>query len=205
VSRPSALWSLVAAALVVSCGGAVPRATVESIAPRSAATTAPRAHPEAIGPDSTIEVVGADTITGDHVVKVKRFHGTVSFDEPIACDFVVDMTSLAAESSIIEDFIKSPRFLDVRRYPEARFETTRVRAAKAAGQYLVEGRLSLHGVEKEISFPATLDRAGGRARIRANFLLPRRAFGLLLSGIWETVLEDDIRVHLDLVVGRASS
>ena len=198
---PGALGSLLlAAAWLVGCAG-VPRATVSPVSASKVATAASLpAHPQEIGPDSVIEVVGTDTITGDHVVKVRRFRGSVSIDEPVSCDFVVDMTSLTAESSIIEDFIKSPRFLDVRHFPEAHFTTTRVRAAKVAGEYVVEGRLSLHGVEKEISFPATLDRADGRARVRANFLLPRRAFNLVLTGLWETLLEDDIRVRFDLVV-----
>jgi polyisoprenoid-binding protein YceI len=206
VIRRGAAGTLASMALLAVGCGSVPHATVSPIsAGPPASTPAPAAaRPQEIAPESIIEVIGADTVTGDHVVKVRRFHGTVSIDDPIGCEFAVDMTSLKAESSLIEDFIKSPRFLDVRRYPEARFTTTRVRAGRAAGSYVVEGRLSLHGVDKEISFPATLEREEGVPHVRANFLLPRRAFNLILSGIWETLLEDDIRVRLDLVV-RAKS
>jgi polyisoprenoid-binding protein YceI len=187
---------------LAGCGGGVPHATVAPIAAHANAPTAtePRARAEEIAPESTIEVVGTDSITGDHVVRVERFHGTVSLDEPLSCDFTAEMTSLRAESKLVEDFIKSPHFLDVRHYPEARFSATRIVRTKDNGEYLIEGRLSLHGIEKEISFPATLAKDRGDSRVRANFLLPRRAFNLLLTGIWEKLLEDDIRVKLDLIV-----
>ena len=159
--------------------------------PEDAGVDSPRPAPtERNIAASTIEVVGSGTITGDHVVRVRRFSGKVSLNEPITCDFLADMSSLAAESELIEDFIKSSRFLDVRRYPEARFTTTKV--TREGEGYRVEGRLSLHGVEKEIRFRRLWCKRRAAPGCGRTFAA-RHAFGLVLGGVWERLLRTTSR------------
>lgn len=89
----------------------------------------------------------------------KTFDGTMTFDEanPAASKVVVniDVASLDSNHAERDKHIRNPDYLDVAKYPTARFETTRVEP-KGEGKATVYGNLTLHGQTKEISIDAAI-------------------------------------------------
>lgn len=85
----------------------------------------------------------------------------------------IDLASLALGS--VSDQAKGPEFLDVAAHPVARFTADLL----AGPQGLVaEGKLALHGAEKQIDLPFTLTIDGDRARMTGTARLDRRDFGI---------------------------
>ena len=190
-------------ALVVACGPPpVPRAAIgdhvsAAPPPRSSAADPPAAAVAVTPATSKISVAGSDKFLGEHVVRFERFSGQLELGDPVRCALVIDVRSLVAENTVVGDFIRSGRFLDVARFPEARFEATRVEK-RGAGAYAFEGNLSLHGVTKSVAFPVTLHQDGAAVSARADFLLSRRAFGIGKDDVLDKMIDDEVRVHLEL-------
>jgi polyisoprenoid-binding protein YceI len=90
----------------------------------------------------------------------------------------IDTASLFTEiGQKLTDHLKSPDFFEVREYPKATFESTKI-AAGTAGKATITGKLSLHGVTKEISFPATVEVGEKGVTLTSEFSIDRTQFGM---------------------------
>ena len=90
----------------------------------------------------------------------------------------IDTASLFTEiGQKLTDHLKSPDFFEVREYPKATFESTKI-AAGTAGKATITGKLSLHGVTKEISFPATVEVGEKGLTLTSEFSIDRTQFGM---------------------------
>ena len=58
----------------------------------------------------------------------------------------------------------------------------------------VKGTLDLHGVKKEISFPAKVTVEETKASIGAEFTLMRKDFGIVYPGKPEDLIRDEVLV-----------
>lgn len=96
------------------------------------------------------------------VGRFDKFSGTFSWDggKPDAAKVKVeiDTASLNSNQAERDKHLKSPDFLDVAKFPAATFEST---AAKldAAGKGTITGKLTLHGVSKDVIL--NVERIGG--------------------------------------------
>jgi polyisoprenoid-binding protein YceI len=123
-----------------------------------------------------------------------KFSGNVQVDsatkslKSIAID--IDTTSLWTEFDMLTTHLKSPDFFEVRRFPTAKFESTKIELAS------ITGKLTLHGVTKEITIPAmiTVNEAG--VRIASEFTINRLDYGISFD---PKKVED--KVALTVVVG----
>jgi polyisoprenoid-binding protein YceI len=135
-----------------------------------------------IGPDnSRIEWVGSK-VTRAHEGRFTQFSGQVHLD-PTAIErsrvaVTIDVTSLQVQPERLARHLRDPDFLDVARFPQARFEshTLTPRADEPHG-YRVEGELQLHGVTRRIAFPARIE-LGRRLRADAEFSIDRMDFDI---------------------------
>jgi len=84
----------------------------------------------------------------------------------------IDTTSLWTEFEMLTTHLKSPDFFDVRRFPTAKFESTKIEPAS------ITGKLTLHGVTKEITIPAAITVNGAGLRIASEFTINRLDFGI---------------------------
>src|SRR5262249_39060093 len=66
-----------------------------------------------------------------------------------------------------------PKVLNVEKYPEIRFTSSRVESV-GAGRYRVTGKLELHGASRELSLEAT----GGPEEYRGKTKLKQTEFGI---------------------------
>ena len=98
------------------------------------------------------------------VGRFDRFEGTFSFDDKNAnaskVKVEIDTTSLNSNHAERDKHLRSADFLDVAKFPKATFESTAVKLG-GDGKGTITGKLTLHGVTKDITIAA--ERIGGGA------------------------------------------
>jgi len=92
-------------------------------------------------------------------------------------DVDIDTTSLFTEFDMLTNHLKSPDFFEVRRFPTAHFEATKIDPS-SGGACQISGKLTLHGVTKPISFPATVEVNDAGLKLKSEFTLDRTDFGI---------------------------
>jgi polyisoprenoid-binding protein YceI len=172
-----------------------------------AATPVPVAGGAAtLSPDNTkIQFVGThsgakpDPRTGGFA----KFKGKAEIDPTTkalkAVNVEIDTASLFTEIEKLTDHLKSPDFFEVREYPAAKFESTKV-VAGATGKATITGKLSLHGVTKEISFPAMVEVGEKGLTLKSEFSIDRRQFGMTFG---EGKVEP--KVSMTVIVGEKTT
>ncbi len=88
----------------------------------------------------------------------------------------IDTASLFTEFDMLTTHLKSPDFFEVRRFPTAKFESTKIESG--AGGRQITGKLTLHGVTKEISFPAKVEVTEAGIVLVSEFTINRLDFGI---------------------------
>lgn len=152
-------------------------------------------------PESKIEFTGSK-VTGKHDGGFKTFtgHFTIKDNAPVGNDHkvVIDMSSTWSDSDKLTEHLKAPDFFDVEKFPETTFDVTEVKKDSDTA-YTVSGNFKLHGVEKNISFPATVTQDGETVKIAATFDIKRKDFGIVYPGKAEDLIRDEVVIRLDLV------
>jgi polyisoprenoid-binding protein YceI len=152
-------------------------------------------------PESKIEFTGSK-VTGKHDGGFKTFSGhfTVKDGAPVGNDHkvVIDMGSTWSDDEKLTGHLKSPDFFDVEKFPQTTFDVTAI-TQDSDSAYTVSGNFKLHGVEKNISFPATVSRDGETVKIAATFDIKRKDFGIVYPGKAEDLIRDEVVIRLDLV------
>lgn len=145
--------------------------------------------------------------------RFERFAATIRFDaRDLATSKVtidIDVASVTTPNRDIEIEIKRANWFDVARFPTARFETSTF-VHKGGERYDAAGRLTLRGVTKAVTMPATIrvtadpDRPGTlRARASGEIAVNRNAFGIG-QGKWSTdgVVADEVVIRIEIVARR---
>jgi polyisoprenoid-binding protein YceI len=88
----------------------------------------------------------------------------------------IETASLFTEFDMLTTHLKSPDFFEVRRFPTAKFESTKIESGPSGSQ--ITGKLTLHGVTNEISFPAKLEVTDGGVKLASEFSINRLDFGI---------------------------
>lgn len=164
----------------------------------------------------------ASPLAHDHVIEATEVTGRVEYDagRPEAGSIVVEVraASLRADEPAarrrlgverdlsdsqradVHKAMRGPEQLDVARYPMIRFVSTRI-VSEGDGKLQVSGRLTLHGVTRDVTFPATVALESGTLRGRATLSFLQSSFGYrpysaLLGAIRN---KDEVTLHVDLV------
>jgi polyisoprenoid-binding protein YceI len=153
--------------------------------------------------------------------------GTLSFDgRATAGDFTGSTTSVSGQSTAASDvtglrgWVEAPvktlktgngkrdkdlnKSMESEKYPTMRFELTKARRTGGSADSAVvtlHGRLSLHGVTREVDLPATIHFTGSDARVRTEFPLSLKDYhiGGLTKLLGMLKMYDKIQVHADLL------
>jgi polyisoprenoid-binding protein YceI len=152
-------------------------------------------------PESKIEFTGSK-VTGKHDGGFKTFtgHFTVKDGTPVGNDHRVgiDMNSTWSDSDKLTDHLKNADFFNVEKFPETTFDVTELKKESDTA-YTISGNFKLHGVEKNISFPATVSQDGETVKIAATFDIKRKDFGIVYEGKADDLIRDEVVIRLDLV------
>jgi polyisoprenoid-binding protein YceI len=151
---------------------------------------------------SSIDFVGAK-VTRKHDGKFGTFRGSIQNvdNDPTKSSATVeiDLASLSADDPKLTNHLKSPDFFDVAKYPKATFKTTSIKPGGEAGAtHTVTGNLELHGVTKQISFPAKIKSTADGVQVEAEFAINRKDFGITYPGMANDLIKDDVLLKLKL-------
>jgi polyisoprenoid-binding protein YceI len=162
----------------------------------------------AITPEnSKIEFIGSK-VTGKHVGGFKEFTGTIdlvgekALESSVSVDIV--MGSVFTDADGLTDHLKTVDFFEAEKFPRSTFRSTKIVAdtSKGEGNYMVTGDLTLRGVTKSITFPATIKVAEKDVAVNAEFVINRKDFGILYPGQADNLINDDVVLRLDLTTSR---
>jgi polyisoprenoid-binding protein YceI len=156
---------------------------------------------------SSIGFTGAK-VTATHDGSFEEFSGEISLDPSSVAassvSVVIQMASLRIEPERLAAHLATPDFFDVARFPTATFQSTSVREGASAqidgkpATHTVTGTLTLHGVSKEISFPAILTVEETGLSAKSEFVLNRRDFDIVYPGMPDDLIRDEVVIRFDV-------
>ena len=174
---------------------------VEEKAEPAASPAADSEHLHCDTDQSSIGFVGAK-VTGDHEGAFTEFTGkaTLVAGQASAVSFTVQTASVVADAEKLTKHLNSPDFFDVARFPTAIFHSKAIKAGGEGGAtHTISGDLTLHGVTKTITFPATVKVGDGGASGQAEFKINRKDFAIVYPGMPDDLIKDEVLLKLNLV------
>ncbi len=200
--RLSLVVTIFAALLLVN-------ACADPSADKSKAVTgeaAPMASPAAKGQkysitpqNSKIEFV-ASKVTGSHNGSFGDFSGEVNFagsPEQSHVNITIKSDSITTDTPDLTKHLKTADFFDVAKFPEASFVSTAIKAGGENGaSHTVTGNLTMHGVTKSITFPATINVTPDAATVESTFSINRKDFNLNYPGAPDNAIRDNVVLSL---------
>ena len=150
---------------------------------------------------SEIEFVGSKVsgATKSGGFKSVTGHFTLKDGKPVGNDHRVeiDMNSIWSESEKLTTHLRNEDFFDVPRYPTSVFDVTEI-VEENESKYTVTGNLTMHGVTRSVSFPATVLKEDGRAKINAEFDIKRFEWDIEYKGKADDLINDEVILRLKL-------
>jgi polyisoprenoid-binding protein YceI len=131
--------------------------------------------------NTTIGFTGSTSLVS-HDGSFAAFDGTLETPTDDPKDFkvrvAIDMASTTTKIGLLTKHLKGEDFFDAAKYPNAEFALDSVTPAGDAGSYTVAGRLTLHGVERPVSFPAKIAVTQAEVSFDATMNLRQSDFGM---------------------------
>ena len=157
--------------------------------------------------NSKIDFVGSK-VTGSHNGSFQDFSGQIDYTgdvEQSRVNINIKSASITSDDPKLTEHLKSADFFDVAKFPEATFVSTAIKAGGEKGaSHTVTGNLTLHGVTKSITFPATIAVTPDVASVDANFSINRKDFGINYAGAANNLIRDDVVLTLRIRANKAS-
>lgn len=170
--------------------------------PRTAAEQTYVITPE----NSKIEFVGSK-VTGSHNGSFQKFSGEIHYTGDVNTSHVtitMQTDSLTTDTPDLTKHLKTADFFDVAKYPEAKFETTAIKAGGDKGaSHTITGNLTLHGVTKSVTFPATIAVTPDAVTVDSSFAINRKDFGINFAGASDNLIRDDVVLTLKIKATKA--
>ena len=151
--------------------------------------------------NSKIEFIGAK-VTGHHNGSFGDFSGQIDYTGNVETSRVsinIKTDSISTDTPDLTKHLKTADFFDVAKFPEATFVSTAIKAGGEKGaSHTVTGNLTLHGVTKSITFPATITVTPDAATIESSFSINRKDFGINYAGAADNLIRDDVALTLHI-------
>jgi polyisoprenoid-binding protein YceI len=156
--------------------------------------------------NSKMEFVGSK-VTGSHNGSFGDFVGQVDFNgtpEQSRVTITIKADSITTDTPDLTKHLKTADFFDVAKYPEATFVSTAIKAGGEGGaSHTVTGNLTLHGVTKSITFPATINVTPDAATVDSTFSINRKDFGISYPGAPDNAIRDNVVLTLKIHANKA--
>lgn len=151
--------------------------------------------------NSKIEFTGSQVV-GTHNGSFQKFSGEVDYTgnpETSRVNVTIDPASLQADDPKLTAHLKTPDFFDVAKYPEATFVSTTIKAGGEKGaSHTVTGNLTMHGVTKSVTFPATIAATAEGINVDSTFTINRRDFAINYAGPANNLVRDNVVLTLKI-------
>lgn len=177
-------------------------ATGEAIATTTASQAATGATAKYTFDQSSSKVTWVGSkVTGKHDGGFGTFTGTVDVvdgaPEKSKVTVDIDAASLTSDAEKLTGHLKSPDFFDVAKNPKATFVSTEIKKGGEKGAtHTVTGNLTIKGITKSVTFPATIQVTGDAANVDAEFAINRRDFSLNYAGMPNDLIRDNVVIKL---------
>jgi polyisoprenoid-binding protein YceI len=154
----------------------------------------------AFGPDSaSIEFIGSK-VTGSHKGGFRTFVGEFKVVSGRLADtenkIVIDINSIWSDNNRVTSHLKTADFFDAGKFPTATFVSTSI--DQKAGDSTVTGNLTLHGITKQISFPAKIEVGKEGVNVTAEFFLNRSDFEIKYQGKANDLVRKEVVLKLNV-------
>lgn len=136
--------------------------------------------------------------------KFRKFDAKVAFDpkkpETASIGFTIDLASVSLGAAETEAEVVKPDWFDTRKFPQATFQSTAVKAT-GAGKYEVAGKLTIKGAAQNVTVPVALAQAGGTTTASGSFVIKRLDFKIG-DGDWKdtSMVANDVQVRFKLAL-----
>lgn len=166
-------------------------------------TGASRAEVErwAVVPAESVITMRVGTPVGARTGRFLRWTGDIRFDPdaPETAHVAIDVeaASLRMDDAGLTATAAGSGFLDTGRYPRIAFRLTRL-APAGGDRFTAHADITMKGVTRPVTFPATLRSAGRTAQMTGGFSLDRAAFGIGTRGPWNGLIGRQVRVDVSL-------
>jgi len=199
---------------VVSCKGEKKNETAAESAKTEKATTVDAVKYKVDATNTTLTWKGSKAIGGGHNGTMNVSSGTFAMKNGKleSGNFIIDITSLkvldipaeAEGNGKLKGHLLSPDFFDAEQYGSAAFSVTGT--SEKDGKTMIEGNLTLKGVKKNISFPATVSVDGDTAIIKSEvFTIDRTDFGMQYGSssiadiAKDRIISNDVELSVNLI------
>ncbi len=155
-------------------------------------------------------------VTGQHNGKIKIASGDLTVKGNVVTGGIItiDMTSISNDDITDQEgnakllgHLKSADFFNVEKFATAKFEIGSMKPnTKAAGKnnYNVAGKLTIKGITKDVTFPATVVIAGNKLTANADVKLDRTLWdikygsGKFFDGLGDKMIHDDFDIKFEI-------
>lgn len=202
------LPALVAGSLALAaCGGKSAEQAVVS----DATATAADVVGDTLAIDTTSSEVGwtGRKVTGKHDGTFGSYAGYLIVDTTgvQAVRMTFDTRTITSDAPRLTEHLKSDEFFDVAKYPEAVFESTSIvpiadsvdAATGQQTQFTVTGNLTMHGVTKSVTFPASIRKSPSSVAARAEFAINRKDWGIVYTGKPDDLIRDEVDIRFNVI------
>lgn len=155
--------------------------------------------------NSKVDFIGSK-VTGSHNGSFQKFSGEIDYagaPEKSRVSVTIDADSLTTDDANLTKHLKTPDFFDVAKFPQATFVSTEIKPGGQNATHTVTGNLTLHGVTKAVTFPATINVTPDTANVDANFSINRKDFGISYAGAPDNLIRDDVVLKLTIRAAKA--
>lgn len=156
--------------------------------------------------NSKIEFVGSK-VTGSHNGSFGAVSGQVDYagaPENSRVNVTIDMSTIAADDPKLTEHLKTADFFDVAKFPQSTFVSTEIKPGGEKGAtHTVTGNLTMHGVTKSVTFPATIAVTPEAATVDSTFSINRKDFGIVYAGAADNAIRDDVVLTLKIRATKA--
>ena len=157
-------------------------------------------------PNSKVEFIGSK-VTGSHNGSFQKFSGEIDYagaPERSRVSVTMDVDSLTTDDANLTKHLKTADFFDAPKYPQATFVSTEIKPGGQNASHTITGNLTMHGVTKSVTFPATINVTPDQASVDANFSINRKDFGISYAGAPDNLIRDDVVLKLTIRANKAS-
>lgn len=150
--------------------------------------------------NSKVDFIGSK-VTGSHNGSFQKFSGEIDYagaPEKSRVSVTIDADSLTTDDANLTKHLKTADFFDVAKFPQATFVSTEIKPGGQNATHTVTGNLTLHGVTKAVTFPATISVTPDTANVDASFSINRKDFGISYAGAPDNLIRDDVVLKLTI-------
>ena len=158
--------------------------------------------------NSKIEFVGSK-VTGSHNGSFQEFSGQVDYaGDPERVESISRSRRIRSRPTMpdLTKHLKTADFFDVAKFPQATFVSTAIKPGGDKGAtHTVTGNLTMHGVTKAVTFPATIAVTPDTATVDSSFSINRKDFGINYAGAADNLIRDDVVLTLTIRATKAKT